>query len=245
MVCKICGKEKDQTEFYERNKSVCKECLTKRSYEQRVIRMQKYAEEHGISYNPRGHRVISTDPTKKWCTECKQFLPLSSFGFYTKKNSRRYINSCCKECAVKRVQRCPNREETVLKANINKKIRSIADSEYNQKLKRHNRKYEHSERGIVKTMLNNARKRASLFNLDYNLEVEDIILPEECPILKHKFEIGKTGGSKYSYSLDRIDPSKGYVKGNVQVISRLANAMKNEASPEELKLFANYILQNY
>ena len=84
-----------------------------------------------------------------------------------------------------------------------------------------------------------------MFNLEYNLEVDDIVLPEECPILKHKFEIGKVGGSKYSYSLDRIDPNKGYIKGNVQVISRLANAMKNNASPQELKLFAQYILENY
>lgn len=244
MVCKICNKEKEETEFYKRNKSVCKECLNERNYEQRVARMKKYAEEHGITYNPRGHIVTSTDPTKKWCNECKQFLPLSSFGFHIK-NSRRFINSCCKECAVKRVQRCPNRAETILKSNINKKIRSTADSEYKEKLKSHNRNYEHSERGIIKSMLNNARRRASLFDLEYNLEPEDIILPEVCPILKHKLEIGTVGGSKYSYSLDRIDPTKGYVKGNVQVISRLANAMKNNASIEELKLFAQYILNNY
>lgn len=244
MLCKLCNQEKDQTEFYERNKSVCKECCSKRSYEQRVIRMKKYAEENGITYNPIGHRVKSTDPTKKWCNECKQFLPLESFGYHIK-NAKRYINSCCKECMVKKVLRCPNREETVLKANINKKIKSLNDAEYRSRLKRNSRKYEHSERGIIKTMLNNARKRASLFHLDYNLDVDDIILPEECPILKHKFEIGTTGGTKYSYSLDRIDPSKGYVKGNVQVISRLANAMKNNASPEELKLFAQYILENY
>ena len=244
MLCKICNKEKDLTEFYQTNKSVCKECCNKRSYEQRVLRMKKYAEENGITYNPRGHRVISNDPTKKWCNECKQFLPLDAFGYHVKKGNR-YINSCCKKCMVKKVQRCPNREETVLKANINKKVRSLTDPEYNSRLKRYDRKYDHSTRGLIKTMLNNARKRASLFNLEYNLEVDDIVLPEECPILKHKFEIGKVGGSKYSYSLDRIDPNKGYIKGNVQVISRLANAMKNNASPQELKLFAQYILENY
>ena len=244
MKCKICNKEKVSSDFYESNKSVCKNCLAERNYQQRVLRMKKYAEERGVSYNPRGHIITSEDPTKKWCNECKQFLLLSEFGYHIR-NGNRYINSCCKKCAVKRVLRCSNREETILKSNINKKVRLKEDSEYKEKLRTHNRNYEHSTRGIKKTLLNNARKRASMFNLDYNLDIEDIILPEECPILKHKFEIGKPGGSKYSYSLDRIDPSKGYIKGNIQVISRLANAMKNNATPEELKLFAKYILQNY
>lgn len=243
--CKICGIEKEETEFYERNKSVCKECVKERSYQQRVERLKKYAEEHGISYNPRGHIVKSTDPTLKWCNGCKRFLPLSAFGYHSGKKGRRYINSCCKECVVKKVQDSPNRNAVMLKSNINKKIRIKTDPEYATKIKEQCRKYDHTERGIKNHLLNNARKRASLFNLEFNITMDDIVIPDECPILKHKFELGKVGGDKYSYSLDRIDPSKGYIKGNIQVISRLANTMKNNASPEELKLFADWILANY
>jgi hypothetical protein len=46
-----------------------------------------------------------------------------------------------------------------------------------------------------------------------------------------------------SPSLDKIDPEKGYVKGNVMWMSQLANAMKNNATKEELKQFANWVLK--
>jgi len=41
--------------------------------------------------------------------------------------------------------------------------------------------------------------------------------------------------------IDRIDSSKGYIKGNVQVISRKANTMKSNADVATLIKFAEGI----
>lgn len=44
-------------------------------------------------------------------------------------------------------------------------------------------------------------------------------------------------------SIDRLDPSIGYIPGNICVISYKANTMKNNASYTELKTFCKNILQ--
>jgi hypothetical protein len=86
-----------------------------------------------------------------------------------------------------------------------------------------------------------AKRRAKLKNLEFNIDVADIIIPSVCPILGIPLLRGLGKIDRGSPSLDRIDIKKGYIKGNVQVISAKANMMKNDASFEELKLFAKWV----
>lgn len=92
---------------------------------------------------------------------------------------------------------------------------------------------------LAANMLDRAKRRAKEKNLEFNLEITDIIIPEKCPVFNKKFIIGSN--NNYSPSLDRIDNSKGYIKGNVQVISRKANTIKSNATPEEVMLVAKFM----
>lgn len=92
-------------------------------------------------------------------------------------------------------------------------------------------------------MFSRAKSRAKQRNIEFNLNIEDIIIPEYCPVLNIKLveHKGKPGGIKNSPALDRINNSLGYIKGNVVVISHLANMMKSSANNEELLKFAEWV----
>jgi hypothetical protein len=67
-----------------------------------------------------------------------------------------------------------------------------------------------------------------------------------CPLLNIELEYKNHELSKMpkNYAtLDKIDPSKGYVVGNIQILSQRANTLKSDATIDELKtLIANWEL---
>jgi hypothetical protein len=93
--------------------------------------------------------------------------------------------------------------------------------------------------------LKSIKSRAVARGIPFNLDIEDISFPSVCPVLGLELSREVGGKSVASPSVDRIIPSLGYVKGNVQVISELANRMKSDATPEQLILFAEWVLKTY
>ena len=85
------------------------------------------------------------------------------------------------------------------------------------------------------------KKRAIDNNIPFNILLEDIVLPDFCPIFNIPLFRGE-GRSNNSYSLDRILPELGYIKGNVWIISDRANRLKSNMCKEDLIMFCNTIL---
>lgn len=85
-------------------------------------------------------------------------------------------------------------------------------------------------------LLVDARARAKRVGRECTISLDDIVIPERCPVFGEPFRIGLGvgGHGPWSPSLDRKDPSLGYVPGNVQVISHRANMLKNNATVEEI-----------
>lgn len=88
-----------------------------------------------------------------------------------------------------------------------------------------------------------AKTRCKKRNLDFDLVWNEIPIPEFCPYLGIKLNFQNSSVKPDSPSLDRKDASKGYTMDNIQVISQLANAMKSNATEEQLITFAENVLR--
>lgn len=91
-------------------------------------------------------------------------------------------------------------------------------------------------------MLQNARARARRDDIPFTITVDDIVIPSHCPILGLPLfqRTGQRGGGDNSPSLDRIRNERGYVPGNIIVISNRANRLKSDASIKELRDIASF-----
>ena len=102
------------------------------------------------------------------------------------------------------------------------------------------------QRKIIGSVISNAKSRTKKnFNIDN--EYLTSIYPKNnlCPILGIEMEFGGGIASrKDSPSLDRINPEKGYVKGNVHWICYRANEIKSNLTIDELILLGQWAKKN-
>ena len=145
--------------------------------------------------------------TKK-CSSCQAVRDISFF--HKDKTRNGGLNHRCKQCAIEQ-----SRQSSIKNPMVT----------------------------VTGVMLKNARTRAKSKGIPFDLDREFLrsITPSHCPIFGIPlqwscFRSDKAGPLPDSPSLDRIDPSKGYTRDNVWIISHKANTIKSNASHEELKL---------
>ena len=101
-----------------------------------------------------------------------------------------------------------------------------------------------------RSVLVRTKCRAKKYNIEFDIEETDIVIPTICPVLGIPIihtdgSSTKKGPKPNSVSIDRIDNTKGYIKGNIRMMSHQANVMKSSASPEELLQFAFWVILTY
>jgi len=155
----------------------------------------------------------------KQCNKCLECKPYSEF-YKTTSNQRSLdgFRKQCKQCHSSFSHNQPNRKK--IANNYYKRKKQENPALFMWKQAKHRAKYDYGD-------------------MEFSIEVGDIVLPEVCPYLGVGFiPLDK----EFGYSLDRIDSSKGYTKGNIRVISYKANRMKSNATEQELISFAKGVL---
>lgn len=79
-----------------------------------------------------------------------------------------------------------------------------------------------------------AKQRAKKAGLEFSIGLVDIHIPALCPYLGIVLQFNRAKRHPANASIDRIDSSKGYIPGNIEIISWRANHIKNSATLEEL-----------
>ena len=163
------------------------------------------------------------------CIKCRQPLTAENTKPYAVKN---YVHKC-DDCL--RVEKAEQARQKRRRDPVPDRERSLA---YNRRLQASN-----PMRYTARQMAGSAKKRSARMDLPFDLDTAYIesIAPEHCPVFGWELRYGGGEKTKDTASLDRIDSSRGYVRGNVQIISLLANLMKSDASPEELLAFSRWV----
>ena len=100
----------------------------------------------------------------------------------------------------------------------------------------------------------NVRKKEKKNMIEVNIDSKYLIelwdkQKGTCPYTRVKLYVAKRDSKnndhRYLASLDRIDSSKGYIKGNVQFVSTSINYMKNNRTDKQTKDFIKEIVNNY
>lgn len=211
----------------------CVQCLEERSpteYHKHSIRLDGYVRYRQIckycrkkkernKSRPIHAQIISSGVQK--CKYCHTVKPLEYF----------YANGCFSDGIKKYRARC---KDCILIDRKNK----FAET-YKDKI----RKKHSSAKNYISTLLNHCSKRK---NKEYNLDIQYVLDIYEnqnglCSIsgLRMTYEYGATATN---ISIDRIDSSKGYVKGNVHLVCYIVNVMKNQFSIQEFIEFAKKIV---
>ncbi len=133
----------------------------------------------------------------------------------------------------------------------NKEVLKLRSKQFRDNNREHylNKKYSYRVKSfdaIIKLGLNKARGHAKTYKREFNITHEYLMTllvqqDYKCAISQVRMTHNK---DIYTVSIDRIDSSKGYVEGNVQLVCKFCNLGKNTHSNQEALDFIKTIEMN-
>ena len=144
------------------------------------------------------------------CVGCKNLLPQNLFSYKIKNDPSQGIRDRCKSC-------------------------SSIKAEKERERRKENWKYKPALH-----MLNNSKQRAKVVGREHTLTIDDIVIPDYCPILNIKLEVGDRKNHENAPSIDRINNDGGYTKDNIMIMSTRANLLKKNATIDELIMIGKF-----
>lgn len=82
-----------------------------------------------------------------------------------------------------------------------------------------------------------ASYRARKQGVPFTISIDDIRIPDHCPVCERLFRSGKNVPALTAASLDKIEPANGYVPGNILVVCRECNLRKRDLSLSEWRRY--------
>lgn len=163
-----------------------------------------------------------TNENNKICAKCHTEKP--KFEFYRNRHNKDGYCPNCKSCEILKY-------DSTERSKKYKRLKNLHCSSPETK-----RVY------YIKQILKGARTRAKEKSLSFSLTLEWALknAGTHCPILGTEYVYGGIHPSKANLSIDRINPNKGYDEDNCVFISHRANAIKNDATIEELKKILSF-----
>ena len=143
-------------------------------------------------------------------------------------------------CDVCNVEKNLNHFSLLDKTRIKTMERKITCKNCSKALNERERRNRDWKIDAARLLYKNIKSRCKRMGREFSIELEDILIPEKCPVFGFNLKREDRETWMFAPSVDRIDSSKGYIKGNVTVVSRRANILKRDATLEELEQLFNY-----
>ena len=174
---------------------------------------------------------------KKFCS-CKCMNVFNARIF--KKQHKEQNPEKWRVCDVCNIEKNLNHFSLLDKTRIKTMERKITCKNCSKALNERERRNRDWKIDAARLLYKNIKSRCKRMGREFSIELEDILIPEKCPVFGFNLKREDRETWMFAPSVDRIDSSKGYIKGNVTVVSRRANILKRDATLEELEQLFNY-----